>query len=684
MKSNEAHPPKSADPDHDQDDARLADLQAENQALKIQLERQRQLTEKRYAQLRAAELAQQDLQDNFSWKILEQLRVLRLRLAPIGTRRDRVLDSWLDFALVARKQGLRRAVQLRRAGADLEIVQNEVQSTTQAQAYQRWLNENRVDEAEQDRQRQAAGELAATPQFCVLFMGGDAAEIQVSLDSLQAQTYAIWSAILIQPDSGAAEQNEQVAYAGTLATALEQTDAEFVGLFEPGDRFAVEALYRAAVGFNASPESRIIYSDEDLQIDGVRQRPWFKPDWSPDLLLSVNFLNGAWFRRADIQSAALPESEDPHLLSWLIGLQLNPPPAQALHLPAVLIQRSAARPKRPLADAAAAGLVAHLHHQGLSAELGDHAESAQLTWPTRGRKVSIIIPTRENVDTVRKCLDSIFGLTDYPDFEVILVDNDSQATETRDYYETLQTETRIRIVDYPQIFNYQGANNLGVAAATGELLLFLNNDTEILDAGWLDELVRWVDRPDVGVVGAKLLFPDGSLQHAGVILGMVGHAHHVFWGGPEDQQGPFGSPNWYRNYSAVTGACMMIARATFDQVGGFDEQLSIGFGDLDLCLRVGDLGQRIVYTPFARLLHHEGKSRGSHVPFSDMLEGLERVVPRLERGDPYYNPNLSYLTTTPIPRPANEPRPADNLLNVMYMIRGGRTRDLRKVRFRQQ
>jgi GT2 family glycosyltransferase len=397
----------------------------------------------------------------------------------------------------------------------------------------------------------------------------------------------------------------------------------------------------------AHPKTALIYSDEDILVDGVRQSPWFKPDFSPELLLSANYLSGAWFHSDLIQSAALSAS-DPDQLSWQLGLHAADSQV-AHHLPTVLLHHPQANRAQPI-------------------------HPAQVSDPSSARKVSIIIPTREQPETLRTCLDSIFSLSDYPDFEIILVDNASQEAETLAYYDELKANDKIRFVEYPETFNYQAANNRGVAAGQGEVLLFLNNDTEVLEPGWLEEMVRWVDRSGVGVVGAKLLFPDGTIQHAGVVLGLMGHAHHIFWGGPEDQTGPFGSPSWYRNYSAVTGACLMIERETFEQVGGFDEGLSLGFGDLDLCLKVRELGQRIVYTPFARLVHHEGRSRGAHVPISDMVATYDRVEALLEAGDPYFNPNLSTLNTLPIPRTAAEPRPAEHLRNTLFRIRGPRKR----------
>ena len=190
-------------------------------------------------------------------------------------------------------------------------------------------------------------------------------------------------------------------------------------------------------------------------------------------------------------------------------------------------------------------------------------------------------------------------------------------------------------------FNFSTANNLGASRASGDLLLFLNNDIEVLEDDWLAELAGWVERPGVGVVGAKLLRPDGTIQHGGLVMGLAGHASHAFDGGRENTYGPFGSSEWYRDLQAVTGACLMVRRSVFELIQGFDEAYQIGYGDIEICLRAGQAGQRIVYTPFARLLHHEGASRGLFVPPADVLRATLQMQPLVAAGDPYFSPNLS-------------------------------------------
>jgi GT2 family glycosyltransferase len=193
----------------------------------------------------------------------------------------------------------------------------------------------------------------------------------------------------------------------------------------------------------------------------------------------------------------------------------------------------------------------------------------------------------------------------------------------------------------------------------------LNNDVEVLDADWLEELVRWAERPEIGAVGAKLLFPNGTIQHAGIVIGLTGHAGHVFAGSSEGACGPFGSPNWYRNPLAVTGACMMVRRSAFNEVGGFDEEYELAFSDVALCLHLVNRGYRNVYTPFARLLHHEGASRTQGAPARDMLRGFREMEAVISRGDPSFNPNLSLSTRDPSVTTRHEGIPAEHLRRLL-------------------
>jgi len=208
-------------------------------------------------------------------------------------------------------------------------------------------------------------------------------------------------------------------------------------------------------------------------------------------------------------------------------------------------------------------------------------------------------------------------------------------------------DPRIRIIDAPGPFNYPAVNNLGARHATGDYLLFLNNDIEVLEPDWLDEMVRWAARPEIGTVGAKLIYPYHRIQHAGIVLGLEGHAGHVFAGAREGTDGPFGAVEWYRNYLALTSACVIIRRQTFEAAGGLDERYQLAFSDIELGVRLVEAGYRNLYTPFARLRHHEGNTRGKSVGLPDMERGYEDLAGIVAAGDPFFNPNLSLASLLP-------------------------------------
>ncbi len=237
-------------------------------------------------------------------------------------------------------------------------------------------------------------------------------------------------------------------------------------------------------------------------------------------------------------------------------------------------------------------------------------------------------------------------ITDYPQFEIILVDNKSTNSNTINYYKILKEKSQVRIVSFFDKFNYSIANNLGASIASGELFLFMNNDMQIINSDWLTELAQWSLIPDIGIVGAKLLFPNRTIQHGGVIVGMQGIGGHLYQNAPDHYFGLIGSSDWYRNVSAVTGACQMIRKSVFTELGGFHEGYQLTFSDIDLCHSAIKNGYRVLYNPNSVVLHHQGKSRGYYTPNEDVILARKRLNDILENGDPYFSKNL---TLSPIP-----------------------------------
>jgi GT2 family glycosyltransferase len=445
--------------------------------------------------------------------------------------------------------------------------------------------------------------------------------------------------------------------------ALEMASGEFVLLLEGGDILSPQLLSEMALRLNETPTPDILYTDEDyLSADGkLRLDPFFKPDWSPELLISTNYLRHALFRASLMKEAAeqIPSREAGGYDELIFRCAEA---AQGIgHLPKVLYHNRGGV-SSDLQQARLKSIEGHLRRTGVSGAQAALLKDSQVkvTWPVQNQKVSIIIPTRDHVETLAKCIQTLRERTSYPNYELILVDNGSCEGSTHEYYAQIRKDPDLRILDYREPFNYSAANNLGARNAAGEIYLFLNNDTEIIEPEWLEELVRWAERPEIGAVGARLLYPDGSIQHTGIVVGMEGHGSHVFTGA-NPQRAIFGSIDWYRNTSAVTGACMAVRREVFIQAGGFDEDYELVFNDIEFCLRVMGLGYRNMVTPYARLIHHEGKTRFRYIPTRDIQLGYVHLKDWVARGDPYYNPNLSYAVRTPTFRRRFEESPIERL-----------------------
>jgi GT2 family glycosyltransferase len=425
------------------------------------------------------------------------------------------------------------------------------------------------------------------------------------------------------------------------------------------------------------PEVDWIYTDQDqVDMKGNRFSPWLKPNWSPELLISINYLKPAVIRKEILEGNDIFWIDLINGSHWksLLGI-IDARNCKVLHLPKILYHvrtffkawQSQIPPDRDHFN----WVIEYLRSRNLENIEVSHSSTGALkaVWSTSQPTVSIIIPTKDNLKVLRRCLDTLLDQTLYRNFAVTLVDTGSNEEETRQYYEELKSNPRIEILQYKKPFNYSAANNFGAFHSTGQLLLFLNNDIEIIDGDWLEELVRWAEWHEIGAVGAKLLYPDLSIQHDGVILGLGGHAGHVFLGTREGEDGPYGSTEWYRDYLAVSGACMMMRREVFNQVGGFDDSYQLTFSDVDLCLRVIEEGYRVMVTPFARLIHREGTTRQRYNPENDLLRAFDVFYPYLKRGDPYYNPNLSYSNTFPMLRSSVE---EDNVERVKRIV--GRNR----------
>jgi GT2 family glycosyltransferase len=256
--------------------------------------------------------------------------------------------------------------------------------------------------------------------------------------------------------------------------------------------------------------------------------------------------------------------------------------------------------------------------------------------------VDIIILTKNHPGMLKKLINSIYSYEYQQEIKIKIVDNDSDDHSALAYYAKIEKLPEIEIIPYKKTFNYSEANNLGVANSDSELILLLNDDMQVINGDWLSELSQWAIRPEIGVVGAKLIRANHTIQHAGIIMGLTGFVGHIYLNAPEHYFGLWGSVDWYRDIMAVTGACQMFRREVFQEVGGYDEKYQLAFGDVDFCCRVAETGYRNIYTPFAQLLHYEGSTRGYITPVPDTLRGYEKLAPYLHNEDPYFSTNLTY------------------------------------------
>jgi len=462
--------------------------------------------------------------------------------------------------------------------------------------------------------------------------------------------------------------------------ALAIASGEYTTLLDHDDEFAPTALYFAALELNSSPQLQFLYSDEDkLDVQGRRCDPYFKPDWNEDLFSSQNYINHMsvygteLMRKVGGFRKGLEGSQDYDLI-WRCLEQIHP--EQIRHIPRILYHwrmgpesTATAVATKPYAyQTAMRAVQEHFDRMNISAKVEpDQAIylRAKYAPPLDNPLVSIIIPTRDRVEFLRKCVESIRANTDYPNFEIIILDNESSDPRTLEYFSQLSQTAHVEIHRVEGAFNFSRLNNIGVRHARGSFIALLNNDLEVKNSGWLTEMISHGARPEIGAVGARLWYPNGTMQHGGVIVGPGGVASHVH-AGVRNEHGYFARAHLTQNFSAVTGACMLVRKELYEQLGGLDEtNLTVTFNDVDFCLRLSKAGYRIVWTPYAELYHHESASRGledteaKQKRFLAEVDFMRNRWAREIETDPCYNPNLSLeankLFTLAFPPRAEKP-----------------------------
>ena len=444
--------------------------------------------------------------------------------------------------------------------------------------------------------------------------------------------------------------------------ALRLATGDFVALLDHDDELAPTALYFVALALNKNRDLQLLYSDEDkLEEHNRRSEPYFKSDWNPELFLAQNFVSHLSVYRTDLIHriggfrVGFEGSQDYDLALRCIE-QIRPEEIE--HLPWVLYhwragdQSTASNPTaKPYAQEAARRAVQeHLKRTGVAGTVvPSHGVYLQTKYalPNERPMVSIIIPTRDQASALKKCVHSIFEKTDYPAYELIVLDNESYDSEALEFLAELKKRDGVRVERIDDAFNYSRLNNRGVELSRGSFVALLNNDVEVLHADWLTEMVSRAMQPKVAMVGARLWYPNGTIQHGGVILGAGGIAGHAHVGLRRGEPGYFARAHLAQDVSAVTTACALVKREVYLQVGGFDENLAVTFNDVDFCLRLRGAGYRIVWTPYAELIHHESASRGfdnsapKQVRFLTEVDYMKSKWGHILQRDPFYNPNLS-------------------------------------------
>ena len=507
------------------------------------------------------------------------------------------------------------------------------------------------------------------------------------LDSVMNQTYQNWELCLADGSDDAhsymgeiskeyaARSNGRIVYkkleknegiSGNTNACLAMATGEFIGLLDQDDILHPSTLYEYVKAINEK-DADYIYCDETTfksgNIDHMLTMH-FKPDYAPDNLRANNYIcHFSVFKRDLLQGTELFRSQFDGSQDHDMILRLTDAARNVVHVPKLLYYwrchaTSVASniEAKPYAIEAARGAVAeNLRSHGFKNFQITSTRAFETIFKIRYQiigspRISIVIPNKDHVEDLKRCISSIEEKSTYDNYEIVVVENNSETKEIKDYYELLKDDPRVKVVTYTGSFNYSAINNFGVKETTGEYILLLNNDTQVITVNWMEEMLMYAQREDVGAVGAKLYYGDKTIQHAGVVIGLGAHrtAGHTHYKQHRENLGYMGRLCYAQDVTAVTGACLLVKKSLFEKVGGLDESFAISLNDVDFCLKLRKLGLLNVFTPFAELYHFESISRG----LDDQGEKAERYnresahfrdkwKKELQQGDPYYNPNFS-------------------------------------------
>ena len=547
--------------------------------------------------------------------------------------------------------------------------------------YGPWYESYRPKEEALQKQRKTSFAYAPLISVAVPVYKTPEVFLKQMLESVQAQTYPNWELCIVNaspqeeymqeilaeyskkdPRIRVKDLAENAGIAENTNEALKMAKGEFIGLLDHDDLLAPNALYEITALLNKNKMAEAVYTDEDkvtMELDEHFQ-PHLKPDFNLDLLRSNNYICHFFVVKktiADKVGGFRREFDGAQDHDFI--LRCVESAKEVAHVPEILYHwrtHKASTADNPASkmyafDAGKRAVEAHLKRVGVEGEV-EHTPDLgffRVKYPVQGEPmISIIIPNKDEKESLEACLKSIQEKTEYENYEILIVENNSTTEEIFAYYKELSKIPRIRLLKWEREFNYSAINNYAAAHAKGDYLLFLNNDVTVITKGWLKEMLGVCQRKEVGAVGVKLLYPDRTIQHAGCVVGMGGIAGAMFVNMPAERTGYLHKASILQDLSAVTAACMMMKKEVFEEAGGFTEKLAVAFNDIDLCLKVREKNHLIVYDPYVQLYHMESKSRGAE----DSKEKVRRFQTEIEymrthwisilkNGDPYYNKNLS-------------------------------------------
>ena len=558
-------------------------------------------------------------------------------------------------------------------------MKNNIQNGTQIPPYEIWMKFNDPTQEELEEQRKTKFKLNPKISILVPMYNTPVNFFSELVEYMINQTYPNWELCL---EDGSPEKNKEIeeickkderikynytgknlGIAGNTNEALKNATGDYIALLDHDDLLPANCLYEVVKAINEDPSIEFIYTDEDkiTTTDKPRFDPHFKPDFAIDTLRSNNYIcHFSVFRKDLMDKLGGERSKYDGAQDYDIIIRMAEIAKNIKHIPKVLYHwrvhelstAKAGGDAKPYAfEAGIPVLQDHLKRVGLEGEVshGVTLGTYKIDYKVKGNpKVTILIPNYNEAKTLKTCINSILKLTTYKNYEIVIIENNSTEKSIFNYYKELEKEEKVKILYYPEKgFNYSKIINYGVKNTDGEYIVQLNNDTELLTPDWLEKMVGMNQRDDVGAVGVKLYYPDGTIQHAGTIIGVYGVAGHVFKGLYKNAHGYFSRDSHIQNLSAVTAACMMAKRSVYEEVGYMDEEFAVAFNDIDFCLKIIQSGKLIIYNPFVELIHYESKSRG----YDDTPEKKQRFQNEIDlfyqkwgdykkKGDPYYNINL--------------------------------------------